>query len=121
MSLKYLLDEDILGLAEAVAKFNRSSDVKIDLLAVGQPDAPIRRSWDDVLLLWAEAYDRILITNDKGTMPVWLRRHLNAGHYSPGVFQLRKHASIGEILDYLLVAAEVVSPAECANRIVWIP
>jgi hypothetical protein len=121
MSLKYLLDEDILGLASAVARYNEWSAIQIDLVAVGRPGAPVRRTRDDVLLLWAEAFDRILVTNDKGTMPRWLRAHLDAGHYCPGVFQLRQQFSIAEILDYLAVAAFVMGTNECANKITWIP
>ena len=73
------------------------------------------------MLLWAEAHERILVTNDKGTMPGWLRAHLDAGHHCPGIFQLRKFASTGAILDYLWIAAEVIEADECANKIIWIP
>lgn len=54
-------------------------------------------------------------------MPVHLSDHLNHGQHIPGIFALKPKASLGEILDDLILIAEVNTPQEFRDRIVYIP
>jgi hypothetical protein len=121
MPLKFLLDEDSLGLAEAVDRHNITAAIPIDLIAIGGDESLPRRTTDDVILAWAEEQERIVITGDKSTMQTWLMAHLDAGHASPGVFILKEGATLRQIIDYLELVTEAGTPEDFANRVEWIP
>lgn len=86
MSLKYLIDEDFLGLADALREFSRAAMVDIDIVAVGDEDGPLRGTQDLPLPAWAERHDRIIVTRDRSTMQRGLGEHLRNGGTSPDVF-----------------------------------
>lgn len=119
--VRFLLDEDSLGLAEAVDRHNVFADILIDLVAVGDDEALPREAGDDEILTWAEEHQRILITRDRSTMQTWLKAHFAAGRTSPGVFILKRGATIREILEHLELATEAGVPEDFANRVEWIP
>ena len=49
--VKFLLDENSLGLAEAVHRHNLNSDIHIDLIAVGDDESIPRKEGDDAILI----------------------------------------------------------------------
>ena len=51
----------------------------VDVVKVGGVDAPPFSTPDPDLLIWCEANDRILVTNDRNTMPGHFNDHLAAG------------------------------------------
>src|SRR2546429_4475372 len=53
---------------------------------LSRPPAPPLGTPDPDNLLWAEQHGRIIVTEDRRTMPVHLADHLQAGRHSPGVF-----------------------------------
>lgn len=119
--VKFLLDEDSLALAEAVDRHNVFADIQIDLVAVGDDDVVQREAGDDAILVWAEEHERIVVTRDRSTMQTWLNAHFAAGRTSPGVFILKRGATIPEILGHLELATEAGMPEDFANRVEWIP
>jgi hypothetical protein len=66
----------------------------IDVIRVGDPGAPPRRTQDPDLLVAAEALGRVLITGDRSTMPGHLINHFAAGKHTAGVILLRRNFSI---------------------------
>jgi hypothetical protein len=80
-------------------------------LGIGDPD----------LLLWAEREQRILVTHDPDTMPAHLADHLAAGRHSPGVFMVRRHSTLPQIVSFLRDAAYASEPPEWQDRIQFIP
>jgi hypothetical protein len=121
MSLAFLLDEDHVDLADIVERWNATAEHRIDLVAVGDVNGPPKGTLDDALLIWAEEHDRILLTGNKSTMPMWLLAHVQAGRSSPGVMILDLLASPREILDYLTLASEAGLQDDFVNAITWIP
>jgi hypothetical protein len=93
----------------------------VDVARVGDPDdLPLGKS-DPELLLWAEREKRILVTQDRDTMPSHLGDHLLAGRMSPGVFIIRHQATIMEIVTFLRDAAHASGPDEWENVVAFIP
>lgn len=121
MPLRFLIDEDILGLADALREFSSAAMIEVDVVAVGDVDGPQRGTNDLQLLAWAEQNDRVIVTADRSTMQRWLGDHLRSGSRSPGVFILQVHAAHRDILAFLTLAAEVGLPEEFENQVVWIP
>src|SRR5258708_779967 len=123
MPLLYLLDESLRGggLWQAVQRHNSLGFYPIDILRIGDSPALPRGTSDLAILLWAEQQGRILVTRDSRTIPGHLAQHLQAGNHSPGVFLVRKHCSVPQILSYLVLAAYAADPATCQDRIELIP
>lgn len=122
MPLRYLLDEHLRGpLWRAIQWLNNSGVYPLDVVRVADPpDLPLG-SDDPTLLQWAEREQPILVTHDADTMPRHLADHLAAGRHSPGVFMLRPHSTLPQILSFLQDAAYASEPEEWQDRIQFIP
>jgi hypothetical protein len=120
--LRFLLDEHLRGpLWLAIARHNAKGGFPIDAARVGDtPDLPLG-SDDATILLWAEAQDRILLTEDVHTMPVHLAGHLQRGRQSPGVFVISDSCSIGQLVRFLELVAHAGEPADYQNAITYVP
>jgi hypothetical protein len=75
---------------QAVARHNARGSLWLDVVCVGDPtDLPLAVS-DLEILQWAQRENRLLVTEDRHTMPDHLREHLTAGRHSPGILILRQ-------------------------------
>src|SRR6266852_8081809 len=106
MALRYVLDEHLRGpLWRAIQWHNSLGVYPLDVVRVGDPaDLPLGTG-DPAILLWAEREQRILVTQDTDSMPTHLADHLAAGGHSPGVFMVRHHSTLPQILSFLRDAA----------------
>ena len=122
MPLEFLLDEHLRGpLWTMIQRHNLSSDLRLDIVRVGDiVDLPLG-TLDGDLLLWAERENRILVTEDKRTMLRHLAEHLAAGHHSPGVFVVRAGFSWAEVLDALVLVAHAGDPADYSDVVTFLP
>jgi len=84
------------------------------------PDLPLS-SDDQQILEWAENKDRIVITEDKHTMPAALAAHLQAGHQSPGVFMIRGGFSLGQLVSILELVGHAGQAADYRNAVTYVP
>jgi hypothetical protein len=115
---KFLLDENLSPkLQNAVRKYNS----KIDILRVGDLDAPLLGTLDSDLLIYLEVSQRILITDNRSTIPAHLDEHWQAGRYVWGVIWLRPSGTINEWLDSIILIWEVTEAEEWINKLDWIP
>jgi hypothetical protein len=112
MPIAFVLDEQLRGpLWPAILLHNHTSPHLIDATRVGDPsDLPLGTQDPDILL-WAERERRIVVSFDRKTMPGHLAAHLASGHRSPGVFLIRRRASLSDVVDYLALAT-VASDAD---------
>jgi hypothetical protein len=92
---RYLLDEHI---PRAVQRQLLRRDFRIEVLAVGDPGAPPAGTSDPDILVWIEENGYILVTENRRTLPGYLKAHFEAGRHVPGVFWLRPGVSIGEVI-----------------------
>ena len=122
MPLGFLLDEHLRGpLWTMIQRHNLSSDLQLDIVRVGDvADLPLG-TLDGELLLWAEHENRILVTEDKRTMPRHLAEHLASRHHSPGVFVVRAGFSWGDVLDALVLVAHAGDPADYLDVVTFLP
>jgi hypothetical protein len=73
----------------------------------------------EVLRIAAEG-GRLLISQDRGTMPGHLRRFV-AGARSPGLILVRERTSIATAIEDLVLIWSASEPEEWTNRLLWIP
>jgi len=71
--LKYLMDENVNPVY-----INQLRRRKPDLIirAIGEPDTPLKGTLDPEIIIWCEAYNFLLITNNRTSMPVHLVDHI---------------------------------------------
>lgn len=122
MTRRYVLDEHLRGpLWRAIQWHNRTGVYCVDVLRVGDPaDLPLGTD-DQALLAWPEREERILVTQDRDTMANHLADHLASGHRSPGIFMIRPHSTLPQIVTFLCDAAYASEPVDWENRIAFIP
>ena len=122
MAFRYILDEHLRGpLWRAILWHNSTGVYPLDVVRVGDPaDLPLG-SGDPELMVWAEQEQRILVTHDPDTTPTHLADHLAAGRHSPGVFMIRPHSTLPQIVSFLRDAAYASEAEEWQDRIQLIP
>lgn len=122
MPLRYLLDENQRGvLRQVIQRHNARGIDLLDVVCVGDIDELPLGVNDPTILNWAEQEQRILITFDKSTMPVYLANHLAEGRHSPGIFMLSRDSRPPEVLEFLVLAAFASDPEEWRDTIRYIP
>ena len=122
MPLRFVLDENLPArIQHALERHNLSSESPVDFVCVGDPANLPLGSDDRTILLWCEREERILLTEDKSTMPAHLAAHLEAGHGSPGIFSIRPGTSASALIEFLVLAAHASEPEEWQDRIEYVP
>jgi hypothetical protein len=121
MALCFLLDEHLRGpLWHGIQQHNAKGAQVLDVLRVGDPPAPPLGTPDPDNLLWAEQHGRIIVTEDRRTMPVHLADHLQAGHHSPGVFISPHDWTVPQIIFSLVLHDQVGAPQDYIDRIEYL-
>jgi hypothetical protein len=115
---RFLLDEHV---PHAIQSQLLRLDAEIDVLAVGQPLAPPKGTSDPDILTWIEKTGYILVTANRRTIPEHMQAHCAAGCHVPGIFLLRRGASLGQVIEqlYLLWAASYAE--EYVDRLLYLP
>lgn len=121
MPLSFLFDEHLRGtLPEAVLRQARRQGYFLDVVQVGDmPDLPLGTP-DPVILRWAAAEGRILVSRDVKSLPDHLAAHQALGHRSAGIFIVREPLNLA-LADWLVLYAVATDPDEWADRIAFIP
>ena len=114
----YLVDENT---TPALANQLRQRQPSMNVLSIGDGIAPPKGILDPDILLWLEEHGYSLVTRNRKSMPRHLQEHVAQGHHIPGIFTLRPKASLGDVLDDLLLIWEVAEPDEYQDQIVHIP
>jgi predicted nuclease of predicted toxin-antitoxin system len=91
----------------------------IDVLRVR--DIGLSAAADPVILEWAAAERRVILTHDRQTMPGFVYARVAAGEPMPGVFLVDKRLPLGEAIDEILLAIHCLSPHECEDVIKYFP
>jgi hypothetical protein len=73
---------------------------------------------DAVVLAWAVAENRILITNDRNTMIGFAYQRVVAGQPVPGLIATTNEQSIGSAIDDILLVAEYMPEEEIRDQVV---
>lgn len=94
-------------------------DPTIDIVRV--QDSDLAGKDDPTVLQWAAGDDRILLTHDVTTMPTYASDRLEAGLPMPGLFLIPQDRRISEVIDDLLLIAEVSLDNEWDGQIRYLP
>lgn len=116
--IRFMLDEHV---NPAIQRQLRRLDPQIEVLAVGDDEAPSTGTLDPDLLVWLEENDYILVTENRNTMPAHFADHLAAGGHVPGVLCIRPNVTIGRVIEELYLIWYASTTDEYQDRIAFIP
>jgi predicted nuclease of predicted toxin-antitoxin system len=92
-----------------------------DLDIVRVQDAGLAATPDAIILAWAAAEGRVLLTHDRDTIPNFAYDRVRAGEPIPGVFLVSDRMPKGQAVEELFVAVHCLTPEECENRVTYFP
>lgn len=119
MKVRFLIDEN---LSPDIVSAMLRHDMTIDVLHVGDLGAPGLGTLDPEVLLYCESEQRMLITDNRKSMPGHIADHLRGGRHHWGVVKTRrKNLSNGEIAADLILIWEASEAEEYQDREDWIP
>jgi hypothetical protein len=76
---------------------------------------------DPDALEFAAREGRVLVSHDTSTMPVHFSDRLRSGGTSPGVFLVRQRASVGQVVEAILLVWSASAAGEWAGQIHYLP
>lgn len=118
MKVRFLLDENLSPrLKLALVRL----DPNIDVLRVGELDAPALGTLDPDVLKYLETSQRILVTDNRTSMPEHLKDHWQSGGKIWGLLWIKPGTSIGQLAQELLLVWEATEDEEWIDRLDWIP
>lgn len=118
MTVKFLLDENITPRVQAAIQRHYPH---IDVLRVGDEDAPALATLDPEILQYLEKSQRILITRNRASMPGHVADYIAGGGQHWGVLRVRPNTSIMQLVQTLELIAETSTAEEWINEMWWIP
>ena len=118
MKPRFLLDEHV---DRAVQCQLRRLDSQIEVLAIGDPEAPPPGTPDPEILVWLEQRGYLLVTANRSTMPVHFAAHVEMGHHLPGIIWLRPGITLGRIIDELFLIWTASTAEEYQDALLFIP
>ena len=116
MSIRFLADAD---LDYAIVQGIRRREPAIDFKSAN--DARLEGLPDDGVLEVAAVEQRILVSHDKRTMPVHFAARIKSGRRSPGVLLALPRASVGDIVESLLIIWSSSREEEWTDQIHHLP
>lgn len=118
MKVRFLLDENLSNRIK-LALLRRNPD--IDILCVGDPDAPPLGTLDPDVLRYVELSQRLLVTGNRKSMPEHLESHWEEGGRIWGLFWVRPKTPIGQLAQTLFLVWETTEAEEWIDKLDWIP
>jgi len=101
------------------ASFAGCGGLRQELTSGRRPTPDSRVEGSEVLRIAADS-GRILVSQDRRTMPLHFNRHVTRAE-SPGVILLREAIPISTAIEELALIWSASEAAEWINRLVWIP
>jgi hypothetical protein len=114
--IRFQADED---LNEDIVKGVRRRLPSVDFLLAH--DAGMLGQEDPMVLAYAAAQNRILVSHDKRTMPRHFSNYLASGHEIPGLMLIEQTLPIGQAIEALVLVWEASGPEERRNLATNLP
>ena len=114
--MRWLADENF---KRAVFLGLRRRRPAIDIVRV--QDTHLKGKPDPVLLEWAAQEGRLLLTHDFATMPHHAYRRLQRGLPTTGVVQADPGASVGLLIEHVLLMEDCGRPGEWDGQVIYLP
>lgn len=118
MKIRYLLDENI---PPRIALGPRRLSSQLDVLCVGDLDAPAFETKDPEILRYCDINQRLLVTKDRTSMPGHLEDYWADGGHLWGVLWVRPRTPTGLLIQELHFVWEASEAEEWFDAIDWIP
>ena len=116
--MRFLLDENLSpDIVSAVLRYS----LEIDITHVGHEGAPPLGTLDPDILRYCETEQRVLVTNNRKSMPGHITDLWATDGHHWGVFTTSKDLSVGEIAADLILLWEAATAEEYRDREEWIP
>lgn len=112
----FLADENFDG---RILRALRRRLPALDVLTVHE--AGLRNTDDRTILEWAATQGRVLLTHDVSTMTRFVGERIRCGENCPGCVIVRRTATLGEMVEDLVLLIEGAEADEWVNRIWFIP
>lgn len=116
--IRYLLDENISRAVKSQLLFHAP---EIDVICIGDSNAPAYGTPDDKILAWIEQTSYILVSRNRRTMPHHLKTHLAQGNHIPGMLLLKRRISLSELIEELVLIWHASEPDEYQDHIRYLP
>jgi hypothetical protein len=118
VKVRFLLDENLSPrLKVALQRLNPSIDVR----RVGDLDAPPLGTPDSEVLNYLALAQRLLVTDNRKSMPGHLEAHWAAGRHMWGLLWVRPRIPIGQVAQELFLVWEATESEEWLDKLAWIP
>ncbi len=114
--MRWLADENLSGAITRSLPYHRPT---LDLVRV--QDVGLRTADDIAVLEWAAAQSRILLTDDRATIPDFAFQRVLARQLMPGVFVVDEHVSLRQVIDELLLVEDCSTAEEWHGRVIYLP
>jgi hypothetical protein len=76
---------------------------------------------DELVLAWAAAHNRVLLTHDVSTMTAYAYRCIMKGDPMAGVFEVSRRVTVRSAVDDILLLSECSDPGAWEGQIRYLP
>jgi hypothetical protein len=118
MPVRFLLDEN---LSPRLRRAIKLAYPEIDVIRVGDEGAPPFATQDPDLLIWCDTHRRLLVTNDRTTMPRHLADHHATSGQHWGILWLHERAALTQVIEAIHLVWAASTAEDWHNRTGWIP
>jgi len=105
----------------AIREALRRVEPTVDVRVIGEPGCPPLGSEDRDLLRWIQDEERILVTRNRRTIPVYFAEHLAAGGHVAGILLVGEDFSMMQLVEELLLIWAGSEAGEWRDRLVYLP
>ena len=118
MKPRFLLDEHInLSVKRGLLRL----EPHIEVIRVGDQDAPALGAPDAEILEWIVLNSYILVSENRRTIPTHLQAHLAKGLAFPGILWIRPHIRLGQLVEELYLIWTASEAEEYVGVSAYIP
>jgi predicted nuclease of predicted toxin-antitoxin system len=114
--MRFLADENF---DNRILRGVQRENADIDVVRV--QDTAIYQADDPTVLEWAAENERILLTHDISTMPKYAYERIEAGEPMPGIIVVNPKASMGDVIEDILLVLAVSEEEEFKGQVVYLP
>jgi hypothetical protein len=114
--MRFLADENLNNdIVRGIIRRN----AQIDIVRV--QDVELSGAADPDVLEWAARENRVLLSHDVATITKYAYQRIESSLEMPGVIEIPQALPIGEVIEDLVLIAEVSLEGEWKNQIIYLP
>lgn len=118
MKVRFLLDENLSPRLKIAVQRLESG---IDIVRVGDSNVLPFGTLDPQVLQYLQLSQRILVTDNRRSMPDHLETHWQQEGRIWGLLWIRPRTPIGQLAEFLSLIWQTTEAEEWINRVEWIP